>query len=47
MILALGMSIADARHEWPGVLYDMATLRENAAKKAEGEKKGEDDEWTS
>lgn len=45
MIISLGMSIADARHERPGVLYDMATLRENAAKKAEDEKKGEDDEW--
>lgn len=45
MIISLGMSIADARHERPGVIYDMNTLRENAEKKAEGEKKGEDDEW--
>lgn len=44
MILALGMTLSDGRREFPGVLYDMVILQNNAARKNEPRDETEDDE---
>ena len=44
MILALGLTLSDGRREFPGVLYDMVILQNNAAKKNDQIDETEDDE---
>ena len=41
MIVSLGLTLADGRHECPGVLYDMVALHNQATQKNE---KKEDEE---